>query len=112
VLAEDFDNDGDIDLAASSFFPDYGRLVNESFVYLENTDSQYYSFKSYTIDGGLPIKSLTIEKADVDDDGDVDILLGNFAQTPGAVPQYLDEQWKNAKYGLILLENQLHQPKK
>ncbi|TFF38904.1 FG-GAP repeat domain-containing protein [Mucilaginibacter psychrotolerans] len=111
VLAEDFDNDGDIDLAASAFFPDFGRLLNESFVYLENTDSKAYRFKSYTLSGGLPIKSLTIEKADVDGDGDIDIILGNFAQTPGAVPPTLDKRWKSAQYGLILLENQLLQPK-
>lgn len=111
VLAEDFDNDGDIDLAASAFFPDFGRLINESFVYLENTDSKTYRFKSYTLNSGLPVKSLTIEKADVDGDGDMDIILGNFAQTPGAVPPSLDQRWKSAQYGLILLENQLHQPK-
>ncbi|OOQ57021.1 FG-GAP repeat domain-containing protein [Mucilaginibacter pedocola] len=112
VLAEDFDDDGDIDLAASAFFPDFGKLISESFIYLENTDSKTFSFKPYTLAGGLPIKSLTLEKADVDGDGDMDILLGNFAQSPGAVPAELDAQWKNARYGLILLENKLHQPKK
>jgi hypothetical protein len=110
VLAYDFDNDGDMDLAATAFFPDFVRLINESFVYLENKDSKSYNFKSFILNGGLPVKSLTIEKADVDDDGDTDIILGNFAQSPGAVPQSLSEQWNSAQYGLIILENQMNRP--
>jgi hypothetical protein len=112
VLAYDFDNDGDMDLAATAFFPDFGRLINESFVYLENKDSKNFNFKSFILNGGLPVKSLTIEKADVDDDGDTDIILGNFAQSPGAVPQSLSEQWNSAQYGLIILENQMNRPAK
>lgn len=112
VLAEDFDKDGDIDFAASSFFPNFDKLADESFIYLENIDQDKFKFKSYILKSDVPVKSLTLEKADIDGDGDMDIIAGNFAQSPGAVPKDLDEKWKTAKYGLIIFRNQLNQPKK
>ncbi|SDP71010.1 Repeat domain-containing protein [Mucilaginibacter sp. OK268] len=112
VLAEDFDKDGDIDFAATAFFPEFGKLVDESFVYLENTDQNKFTFKSYTQKSEVPIKTLTLEAADVDGDGDLDIITGNFAQSPGPAPADLDQKWKSAKYGLSIFFNQLHQPKK
>ncbi|MEZ2335777.1 FG-GAP repeat domain-containing protein [Mucilaginibacter sp. RCC_168] len=112
VLAEDFDKDGDIDFAATAFFPEFGKLVDESFVYLENIDQNKFSFKSYTQKSEVPIKTLTLETADVDGDGDLDIITGNFAQSPGPAPADLDQKWKSAKYGLSIFYNQLHQPKK
>ena len=36
ALARDFDSDGDLDIAAISYFPDYVKSPRESFVYLEN----------------------------------------------------------------------------
>ena len=107
VLAEDFDKDGDIDFAINSFFPDYDQLLQESFVYLENEISNQYKFTSSIVKEGLPIKSLTMVKGDIDNDGDVDIVLGNFAISPIQIPEYLDKAWKQAKYGLIILENNL-----
>jgi len=112
VLADDFDKDGDIDFVATSFFPDFGKLVDESFVYLENTNKDQFIFKSYIQKSDVPIKTLTLEKADVDGDGDMDIITGNFAQSPGPVSAALDEKWKSAKYGLSIFYNQLYQPKK
>lgn len=112
VLAEDFDKDGDIDFVATSFFSEFGKLVDESFIYLENVDKDKFSFKSYTQKSDVPIKTLTLEKADIDGDGDMDIITGNFAQSPGPAPQALDEKWKSAKYGLSIFYNQLYQPKK
>lgn len=112
VLAEDFDKDGDIDFAATAFFPDYGKLVDESFVYLENINSDKFLFKPYILKSDVPVKTLTLEKADIDGDGDMDIIAGNFAQTPGPVPKDLDKKWKSAKYGLTIFKNQLYQPKK
>jgi len=112
VVAEDFDKDGDIDFACSAFFPDFGKLVDESFVYLENIDQKKFTFKSYTLKSEVPLKTLTLEKADIDGDGDMDIIAGNFAQSPGAVPPALDEKWKAAKHGITIFFNQLYQPKK
>jgi hypothetical protein len=112
VLAEDFDKDGDIDLACSAFFPDFGKLVDESFVYLENTNQDKFTFKPYILKSEIPLKTLALEKADIDGDGDIDIIAGNFAQSPGAVPKDLDAKWKGAKYGITVFTNQLYQPKK
>lgn len=111
VLAEDFDKDGDIDLAATAFFPDFNKLVDESFVYLENVDQDKFAFKSYVLKRDVPVKTLALEKADVDGDGDMDIITGNFAQSPGQVPKELDDKWKANKYGLTIFINQLYKPK-
>lgn len=108
VLAEDFDQDGDIDFAIGCFFPDFGRLLSESFVYLQNDNTEKYQFTSFTSQNELPVKSLTMEKADIDGDGDMDIIMGNFSESPVPVPADLKDQWKAAKYGLVIFQNQLH----
>ncbi len=49
-----------------------------------------------------------MEAADIDKDGDKDIVLGNFAFSPVALPESLKAKWKTANYGLIIFENQLY----
>ena len=99
-------------------YPNYDPLrglsdeEDESFIYLENIDPEKFTFKPYILKSDVPLKSLTLEKADIDGDGDMDIIAGNFAQSPGPVPLDLDKKWKSAKYGLTIFKNQLYQPKK
>jgi mono/diheme cytochrome c family protein len=107
VLAEDFDRDGDIDLAASSFYAEYSLLKDEAFIYLENKDYKKYSFKAFVQQSEVPVKSLTMEAADIDNDGDTDIILGNFAFSPVALPEDLKARWQKAEYGLTIFENRL-----
>jgi hypothetical protein len=45
VLAEDFDKDGDIDLAAASFYAEYSQLKDEAFIYLENMGKKHIALK-------------------------------------------------------------------
>jgi len=45
-------------------------------------------------------------------DGDMDIIAGNFAQSPGVVPAELDKQWRSTPYGLTIFFNQLYKTKR
>ncbi len=108
LQADDFDQDGDIDFAVSAFFPELTYLASESFVYLENTDSKAFRFTAQTIQTPVPVRSLTLEKADIDHDGDLDLLLGQFSYSPVAVPTALQQQWNTVPYKLVVLINRHH----
>jgi len=77
ALPVDFDQDGDIDIAAISFFPDFSKALPGGFVYLENTGKM--QFKSMTFpEVGLG-RWITMDSGDFDLDGDVDLALGSLA---------------------------------
>jgi hypothetical protein len=76
AVARDFDGDGDLDIAAISFFPDLKNQPGESFVYLENKGN--FSFAAYTIAAADEGRWMTMDAGDVDGDGDDDILLGSM----------------------------------
>ncbi len=46
-MAADFDRDGDLDIAAISFFPDTNRKPQESFIYLEQKSG--FNFEPFVI---------------------------------------------------------------
>jgi hypothetical protein len=72
VLSYDFDQDGDLDLAAISFYSD----KETGFVFLENQGNlEFNAYSSQTFIAG---KWLTMEKLDFDQDGDMDIVLGTY----------------------------------
>lgn len=77
AMARDFDGDGDLDLATIAFFPDFNHQPEEGFVYLENLGGG--DFKPYSLPQTQRGKWLTMDAADVDGDGRMDIVLGNFS---------------------------------
>ncbi len=103
AVARDFDGDGDLDIAAISFFPDYDKSPEESFVYLENKGNN--QFTAGTFKDHLAGRWLTMDVADIDGDGDLDILLGSHIRGPTDVPEKLMANWEKAGPPFVLLRN-------
>ncbi len=81
ALADDFDNDGDIDIAAISYFPSNPQ---EGFVYFENQGELKFAAKTFP--KPRQDKWMLLEKADYDQDGDKDLLLGYLERPPYRFP--------------------------
>ena len=100
----DFDQDGDIDIAAISFFPDFQHQPEASFVYLENKGMLEFDVQTFpTVNSG---RWIVMDVGDVDEDEDLDILLG--ALTFEVVPKMgFVEKWVEQGIPFVLLENNL-----
>jgi hypothetical protein len=82
AIARDFDHDGDLDIAAIAFFADFKSHPQEGFTYLEQTGLN--NFTAHEVPVNLYGRWLTMEVADIYNDGNDDIILGNFSQPGGA----------------------------
>lgn len=107
LVARDFDQDGDMDFGVISTFPDYVNKPKFSFVYLENINSEKFTFNTYTFKDSKLGRWFLMDAADIDDDGDEDIILSSFTYVFTPVPNELSELWKEENVDIMLLENKL-----
>ena len=105
TITRDFDQDGDLDIAAIAQFADFSQTPNQSFVYLENTGG--LTFKPQTFPMANRGRWLRLEAGDIDQDGDDDILLGSFFRPTDARYSKLMDYWRKPGAGIMLLENGL-----
>ncbi len=98
AMARDFDGDGDLDIAAISFFADYTNHPDETFIYLENKGN--LDFQPYSVPGTDQGRWLTMDAGDVDGDGRTDLVLGNFSIAPAFLKGAAN--WKNGPPYIVL----------
>lgn len=101
AVGRDFDGDGDIDIALIAYFPD-PQKKQESFIFLENKGN--LTFDPSIIMGADKGNWLTMDAADLDGDGDEDIVLGNF-QPPLHKRFTKDTDAAVKNFGFLLLIN-------
>jgi len=105
AVAKDFDNDGDLDIAAISFFADYKNHPEEGFVYLKNngkaaSGERGLNFTAYSLNAIKYGRWLTMDAGDFDGDGKTDLMLGNFSLMDPIFKASVD--WKQQPPFLLL----------
>ena len=93
--AVDMDNDGDLDIVATALLAggsDVDEKTLPALAWLEQTKPGV--FTRHTIEMGFP-RHATLDLGDVDGDGDVDVVVGNFSVGP-AVKSWVDV-WVNGR---------------
>ena len=105
--AADFDADGDLDIAAVSFYPDFADPQRESFAYMENRGGlDFLPSTSGELNDG---RWMTMDIGDVDGDSDVDVVLGGSYLEIGLFgnPDLYDELVESGE-SVLILKNTLH----
>ena len=108
AIARDYDQDGDLDIAAIGFYPDYEHSPQESFVYWENLGD--LEFKPFTFRECISGRWMTMDAGDLDGDGDLDIVLGSLIRMPSTAPDFVKDIWERVGPSVLILKNTLRQP--
>jgi hypothetical protein len=107
ALMHDFDLDGDLDIAAISYFPDFSISEPMSFALFINQGN--LNFIAESIDLQSLGRWIVMDAADKDNDGDVDIALGSLLMEPNPKGNWID-LWLKKSVPFIVLENTHRKP--
>ncbi len=104
AIPRDYDLDGDLDIAAISFFPDYHSYGEEGFIYLENRGN--FEFVDYSFPESKNGRWMVMDAGDMDSDGDIDLVLGSHVFIgPKGDTTGLSKKWAMIGPSIIVLEN-------
>ncbi len=102
----DFDQDGDLDIAAVGFFAFVTGMPQEGFLYFENLGS---GFQAYSFAEAKTSSWISMDASDIDGDGDTDVVIG--ANTNVMAEKDMFQQlikWQREGGALVWLENKLY----
>lgn len=106
AIPADFDDDGDLDIAAIAFFADYENTLTKSYVYLKNQGN--LDFRAKTFKESAVGRWIVADAGDVDGDDDRDLVLGSYVgvgEKGDFVPTKLRSWWRSKGPSMALLEN-------
>ena len=101
--AVDFDLDGDMDIAAVSFHPDFVNDPKESFqVYINDGQN---NFEAHTIKSYDASRWMRFLCEDIDEDGDTDIILSAMNIKTPEISASVSKKWADQDKAILLLRN-------
>ncbi|MGI4750608.1 MAG: FG-GAP repeat domain-containing protein [Janthinobacterium lividum] len=103
AVAADFRHNGNLDIAVISFFADFKDDPSEGFEFLEQTDN--LKFTPYKVPVEKYGRWLTMNVSDYNQDGFMDVILGNFSIGGGLINQKDFKPDWDTHQPLIVLEN-------
>ena len=106
VVSYDADQDGDADLAASAYFPDFASESPRSFVYLENVSKGSVAFDPHTPEGLNGGRWLLMEPL-YHNQQPAGVMLGAFNIGFDRGTERVEEQWKGKNVNAVLLRSSL-----
>ncbi|HVI48101.1 MAG TPA: VCBS repeat-containing protein [Chitinophaga sp.] len=100
AVAADFNQDGRLDIASIAFFADMKSNPGEKFIFFEGTE-KLFTFVPHS----LPVEKeghwICMDVKDIDHDGDLDIILGNYGRGFNIQDDYKPD-WKEYQPFIIL----------
>lgn len=103
AVAADFNGDGKIDIASIAFFADFRGRPGEQFIFFEGGNKPL-SFTPHSPPLEKEGRWICMDVKDYDHDGDLDIVLGNYAQGFVILDDYKPD-WKEYQPFIILQNN-------
>ncbi|MFN0066507.1 MAG: FG-GAP repeat domain-containing protein [Limisphaerales bacterium] len=104
AVARDLDGDGDLDLAAIAYYPDFSSRRDGGLA-LWRQDAPGV-FTRLRVDGAALGRWLSLDAGDLDGDGRQELILGSARQGPGRtayVPADLDRLWRTNGLAALVL---------
>lgn len=106
VKTADMDKDGDIDFVVLAMYPDLFSRPWETLLYFENKGELHFSVHYFELQPTA--KWMLLEMADIDGDGDMDIITAANSKLGGLIPPKLSQSWLENEIGVKVYYNKIH----
>lgn len=102
----DANNDSDIDIIACAYFPVADN--NSIRVFINKANDSSLDFNVFGFPESPLGRWMTMDKADMDNDGDEDVIFGSFVNGPTSIDSAQTQVMLDTSVDVILLKNQMN----